>query len=47
MEKKKIVPRNITLAAADENKRDKKTNVATPSEVSVEQAKMWVDNNKL
>lgn len=38
---------NETLAIADEKLRDNRTNAARPSKDAVEEAKEWVDNNKL
>jgi len=36
-----------TLAILDETGRDADTNVAVPSEDAIEQAKGWVDENRL
>lgn len=42
-----VVPAYITLALANVEKRDKRTNAARPSLDSVIEAKEWVDKNKL
>ncbi|MBQ3115175.1 MAG: hypothetical protein IJC06_03525 [Clostridia bacterium] len=45
--KKNIVPKNITLGLADNQKTDKKTNTKRPSDTSVEQTRDWSIENKL
>lgn len=45
-EKRKNVQPYDTYALSESHKRDKRTNVAIPSEENVEDAKEFVDDNK-
>jgi len=44
---KKYLSKYCTLALADPEKQDKKTNATSPSETAVEQTRDWSIENKL
>ena len=44
--KKSITPQYETLALANSQRKDKKTNMSMPSLEAVEEAKKWVDDNQ-
>ena len=44
--KRKLTAANKTLALADRDKKDKKTNVTRPSDYAVEETRNWSIENK-